>query len=120
MAARAAAVVRPAFKKLRRCIVVSSARGCLIFAQGLPRLYSCYGGNSMQPTHYFTPRSKAMNCKFGQTTRTATLTAIAALVAMVSASAAQPGQRPNIVFMYADDWRWDCLGVVQIEQGDKA
>jgi arylsulfatase A-like enzyme len=28
--------------------------------------------------------------------------------------------RPNIVFLYADDWRWDCLGVVQREQGDKA
>jgi arylsulfatase A-like enzyme len=28
--------------------------------------------------------------------------------------------RPNIVFIYADDWRWDCLGVVQREQGDKA
>ena len=29
-------------------------------------------------------------------------------------------QRPNFVFMYADDWRWDCLGVVQREQGQKA
>src|SRR5262245_25758958 len=28
--------------------------------------------------------------------------------------------RPNFVFIYADDWRWDCLGVVQKEQGDKA
>ena len=36
------------------------------------------------------------------------------------ASAAEKPQRPNIVFMYADDWRWDCLGVVQKEQGDKA
>jgi N-acetylglucosamine-6-sulfatase len=34
--------------------------------------------------------------------------------------AAEPSQRPNIVFMYADDWRWDCLGVVQREQGEKA
>lgn len=36
------------------------------------------------------------------------------------ALAADTPQRPNIVFMYADDWRWDCLGVVQKEQGDKA
>jgi arylsulfatase A-like enzyme len=34
--------------------------------------------------------------------------------------AAEKSQRPNIVFMYADDCRWDCLGVVQKEQGDKA
>ena len=37
-----------------------------------------------------------------------------------SVQAADTGQRPNIVYMYADDWRWDCLGVVQREQGDKA
>ena len=24
-------------------------------------------------------------------------------------------ERPNIVFIYADDWRWDCLGVEQKE-----
>lgn len=28
--------------------------------------------------------------------------------------------RPNFVFIYADDWRWDCLGVVQKEQGETA
>ena len=33
--------------------------------------------------------------------------------------AAEPATRPNIVFIYADDWRWDCLGVVQREQGEK-
>jgi arylsulfatase A-like enzyme len=32
--------------------------------------------------------------------------------------AAEP-QRPNIVFMYADDWRWDCLGEYQRDLGDK-
>src|SRR6476646_10561113 len=26
--------------------------------------------------------------------------------------------RPNVVFMYADDWRWDCLGVEQKERGE--
>ena len=36
------------------------------------------------------------------------------------AHAAEEQKRPNIVYFYADDWRWDCLGVVQKEQGDKA
>src|SRR5215813_4095733 len=36
------------------------------------------------------------------------------------AHAANDSKRPNFVFFYADDWRWDCLGVVQKEQGDKA
>ncbi len=35
------------------------------------------------------------------------------------AAAAEQSQRPNIVFMYADDWRWDCLGVFQRELGEK-
>src|SRR5262245_24736583 len=35
-------------------------------------------------------------------------------------AAADIPQRPNIIFMYADDWRWDCLGSVQHEQGDQA
>src|SRR5690348_8849354 len=26
--------------------------------------------------------------------------------------------RPNFLFIYTDDQRWDCLGVVQKEQGD--
>jgi arylsulfatase A-like enzyme len=34
--------------------------------------------------------------------------------------AAGKQQRPNFVYFYADDWRWDCMGVVQKEQGDKA
>src|SRR5947209_4538161 len=29
-------------------------------------------------------------------------------------------RRPNFVFVYTDDQRWDALGVVQREQGDKA
>jgi len=29
-------------------------------------------------------------------------------------------RRPNFVLIYADDWRWDALGAVQREQGDKA
>jgi arylsulfatase A-like enzyme len=35
------------------------------------------------------------------------------------AQAANDPKRPNIVYMYADDWRWDCLGVEQKERGDK-
>ena len=30
------------------------------------------------------------------------------------------GDRPNFIFIYTDDQRYDCLGVVQKEQGDKA
>ncbi|MEX2308858.1 MAG: sulfatase-like hydrolase/transferase [Pirellulales bacterium] len=33
------------------------------------------------------------------------------------ADAEEASQRPNFVFIYADDWRSDCLGVVQREQG---
>jgi arylsulfatase A-like enzyme len=36
-----------------------------------------------------------------------------------SAVAAETHTKPNFVFMYADDWRWDCLGVEQKERGDK-
>jgi arylsulfatase A-like enzyme len=35
------------------------------------------------------------------------------------AQAANDQKRPNIVYMYADDWRWDCIGVEQKERGDK-
>ena len=38
----------------------------------------------------------------------------------VKAQAAQDQKRPNVIYFYADDWRWDCLGVVQKEQGEKA
>ena len=44
----------------------------------------------------------------------------AASSAVSKAQAANDQRRPNIVYFYADDWRWDCLGVVQKEQGDKA
>lgn len=40
--------------------------------------------------------------------------------AVRTAHAANDQKRPNFVYIYADDWRWDCLGVVQKEQGDKA
>jgi arylsulfatase A-like enzyme len=47
----------------------------------------------------------------------------AASNAMVKLHAAEQSggpQRPNFVFIYADDWRWDALGVVQREQGERA
>src|SRR5437867_851053 len=34
--------------------------------------------------------------------------------------AAESPRRPNFVFIYTDDQRWDCLGVVQREQGGRA
>jgi arylsulfatase A-like enzyme len=33
---------------------------------------------------------------------------------------ASKGQRPNFLFIYTDDQRWDAMGVVQREHGDKA
>lgn len=41
------------------------------------------------------------------------------LPAALRAADALPS-RPNFVFIFADDWRWDCLGVVQRELGDGA
>jgi arylsulfatase A-like enzyme len=47
--------------------------------------------------------------------------ALNVLVTFVSiAYAAEAAARPNFVFIYADDWRWDCMGVVQRDQGDRA
>jgi len=36
------------------------------------------------------------------------------------AIAKENATRPSFVFIYADDWRWDCMGAVQREQGEKA
>jgi len=47
------------------------------------------------------------------------LVLIAALLTAAMAPAAT-GTRPDIVFIYCDDLRWDSLGVVQREQGDTA
>jgi len=48
------------------------------------------------------------------------LAIIAAAAATRTTVAAEKSARPNFVFIYADDWRWDCLGVVQREQGETA
>src|SRR3954468_18953893 len=50
--------------------------------------------------------------------RILTLTFIASCFAACGVAADKPS-KPNIVYFYADDWRWDCLGVEQKERGDK-
>src|SRR5207237_7573119 len=47
------------------------------------------------------------------------LTAVAAALAAAPAHAAD-AKRPNFVFIYPDDQRWDAMSVVQKEHGDKA
>src|SRR5207249_967909 len=37
-----------------------------------------------------------------------------------AATAAQPASRPNFLFVYTDDQRWDAMRVVQKEQGERA
>ena len=43
-----------------------------------------------------------------------------ATLASVAVRAAAPARRPNFIFIYTDDQRWDAMGVVQREQGDRA
>src|SRR5260221_5169638 len=53
--------------------------------------------------------------------RTAILTTSTAL-AVGSVTQQAPGaepRRPNFVFVYTDDQRWDAMGVVQREQGER-
>src|SRR6266566_1579259 len=49
---------------------------------------------------------------------------VAALFAVASLSDALPSQaaerKPNFLFVYTDDQRWDAMGVVQREQGERA
>ncbi|MBA4015625.1 MAG: hypothetical protein C0483_00405 [Pirellula sp.] len=42
------------------------------------------------------------------------------LCVATSASRCAAADRPNFLFLYTDDQRWDALGVVQREQGEKA
>src|SRR6266496_3723831 len=46
------------------------------------------------------------------------VTCLLALACILSRSSAS--DRPNFLFIYTDDQRWDALGVVQREQGEKA
>lgn len=46
--------------------------------------------------------------------------AVAAIVLFVHRAEASAAERPNFLFIYTDDQRWDAMGVVQREQGDRA
>src|SRR6516162_9031048 len=46
--------------------------------------------------------------------------AIAVVAVVAGRSPAADAPRPNFLFIYTDDQRWDALGVVQREQGDHA
>ncbi len=48
------------------------------------------------------------------------LSLLAVLCALSGPSLAGAEPRPNFLFIYTDDQRWDALGVVQKEQGDRA
>lgn len=45
---------------------------------------------------------------------------VLAILAPARGDEARAADRPNFVFIYTDDQRWDALGVVQREQGEKA
>jgi arylsulfatase A-like enzyme len=47
-------------------------------------------------------------------------TALAVIALSGAVRWASAAQRPNFVFIYTDDQRWDALGVVQKEQGERA
>lgn len=47
-----------------------------------------------------------------------TMLALASLAATLPAHAAE--RKPNFLFIYTDDQRWDAMGVVQREQGERA
>jgi arylsulfatase A-like enzyme len=45
---------------------------------------------------------------------------LTALCAFLAFSAHAAGKKPNFIFLIADDHRWDAMGAVQKEQGEKA
>src|SRR6266550_2730346 len=46
--------------------------------------------------------------------------AAVAVALFAAAPACAQAKKPNFVFIYTDDQRWDAMSVVQKEQGDKA
>ncbi len=48
------------------------------------------------------------------------LSAVITALAMLIASESRANPRPNFIFIITDDQRWDALGVVQKEQGERA
>ena len=62
-----------------------------------------------------------MNPVAPRTLRCVILHFILGLTALaLSARAAAPARKPNFLFIYTDDQRWDAMSVVQREQGDQA
>lgn len=53
-------------------------------------------------------------------TRARVLVALLVVVSSLQVSAGAAERRPNFVFLIADDHRWDAVGVVQREQGERA
>lgn len=61
------------------------------------------------------------SCPFRRNRPRSTIVLFLAAVVLLSASGRAADVRPpNFLFIYTDDQRWDALGVVQREQGDKA
>lgn len=52
--------------------------------------------------------------------RYAALCALASFSLLAPAAARAADRKPNFLFVYTDDQRWDAMGVVQREQGDQA
>jgi N-acetylglucosamine-6-sulfatase len=55
-----------------------------------------------------------------QQLKTILLAALTGFAITSKAQTAEKQSRPNIVFIYTDDQRFDALGVVQQEQGENA
>ena len=51
--------------------------------------------------------------------KTSTLPALAAAFVLAASAFAATPRRPNLLLVFTDDQRWDALGVVQKEQGEK-
>src|SRR4051812_20926695 len=58
--------------------------------------------------------------KFRSVWRNTAWVLCAMFILQLSVRAADTPRRPNFLFIVTDDQRWDALGVVQKEQGDKA
>ena len=48
------------------------------------------------------------------------ISCLLAVIAMAATTGAAPPRKPNFLFIYTDDQRWDAMGVVQREQGERA
>src|SRR4051812_9451275 len=55
-----------------------------------------------------------------RTVRLLRLSYLALLISSAAVAAEPAPRRPNVLFVYTDDQRWDAMGVVQREQGNAA